>query len=516
MTHPHKGSPGFPRAPSGSDKDRNTRMTLKKHLILPAALLSAAMAVAPACAQEEQRASGPYAYASPGGSPMSFADLIDQVSPAVVSIEARGSTQPSEMPDMEQLPPQFREFFERFGGLPGQQGPRPRRSQGSGFFISADGYVVTNNHVIDGADEISVGLSDGRTLTAEVVGTDVPTDLALLRVTEGEAPFSYVELDRDLDIRVGDWVVAVGNPFGLGGTATAGIVSASGRQMGPQQAYTDFLQIDAPINRGNSGGPTFDLNGNVVGVNSAIISPTGGNVGIGFAIPSDLAAQVIDQLIDTGQVRRGYLGISPSDLTDDLKEAIGLDADVEGVIINQVIAETPAAAGGFENGDIVTEINGRPVDSARELTRRVGAVPPGEQVRFTVLRDGRERTLRVELAERPGEDVMQQSVPALDPGQMSMFGMTLETPDAQTRERLGLDERGLVVVDVEPQSEAADKGLRPGDAIVEAVGTDVTSVEDFQAAVDDARERGRAAVLVYVRTQGGQGRYVALELDGEE
>ena len=286
--------------------------------------------------------------------------------------------------------------------------------------------------------------------------------------------------------------------------------------MGPQQAYTDFLQIDAPINRGNSGGPTFDLNGNVVGVNSAIISPTGGNVGIGFAIPSDLAAQVIDQLIDTGEVRRGYLGVAPSDLTDDLKEAMGLDADIEGVIINQVIAGTPAADGGFENGDIVTEVNGRAVDSARDLTRRVGAVAPGETVRFTVLRDGRERTLRVELTERPGEDELQQQGPALEPGQMQMFGMTLEEPDEETRERLGLGERGLVVIDVEAGSEAADKGLRPGDAVVEAVGSDVTSLEDFQAAVEDARERGRAAVLVYVRSQGGQGRYVALELDGDE
>ncbi|MGJ3231294.1 MAG: Do family serine endopeptidase [Oceanicaulis sp.] len=490
-------------------------MTFKTRLILPAALLSAALAAVPACAQEEQRNAGSYAYAAPNGAPMSFADLIDQVSPAVVSIEARGASQPSEMPDMNQLPPQFREFFERFGGLPGQQAPRPRRSQGSGFFISADGYVVTNNHVIEGADDIQVGLADGRTLAAEVVGTDGPTDLALLRVTEGDGPFSYVELDRDLDIRVGDWVVAVGNPFGLGGTATAGIVSASGRQMGPQQAYTDFLQIDAPINRGNSGGPTFDLNGNVVGVNSAIISPTGGNVGIGFAIPSDLAAQVIDQLIDTGEVRRGYLGVSPSDLTDDLKEAMGLDADVEGVLINQVIAGTPAARGGFENGDIVTEINGDPVSDARALTRRVGAAPPGETVRFTVLRDGRERTVRVELAERPGEDELQQSGPALEPGQVQMFGMTLEAPDEEMRERLELGERGLVIADVEPQSEAAEKGLRPGDAIVEAVGSDVTSIEDFRSAVEDARERGRAAVLVYVRTQGGQGRYVALELDGE-
>ncbi|XBQ16265.1 MAG: Do family serine endopeptidase [Oceanicaulis sp.] len=495
-------------------------MTLKPRLILSTALTAVTIMAAPACAQEADRSSArqgeTYTYAAPNNAPMSFADLIEEVSPAVVSIEASGTVERGEMPDMSQLPPQFREFFERFGGLPGQQAPRARRSQGSGFFISADGYVVTNNHVIEGADDISVGLADGRNLAAEVVGTDPATDLALLRVTEGQAPFAYVELDRDLDIRVGDWVVAVGNPFGLGGTATAGIVSASGRQMGPQQAYTDFLQIDAPINRGNSGGPTFDLNGNVVGVNSAIISPTGGNVGIGFAIPSDLAAQVVDQLIETGQVRRGYLGVSPSDLTDDLKDAMGLDADVEGVLINQVIAGTPAARAGFENGDIVTEIEGRPVDGARELTRRVGAVPPGDTVRFTVLRDGRERTLRVELAERPGEDELQNSGPAVEPGQLSMFGMVLEAPDADARERLDLGDRGLLVASVEPGSEAERKGLRPGDAIVEAVGSDVTSVDDFRAAVEDARERGRAAVLVYAITQSGQGRYVALELEEEE
>ena len=443
---------------------------------------------------------------------MSFDSLIEQVSPAVVSIEAEGSVEAPNAPDMSQLPPQFREFFERFGGIPDQ--PRERRAQGSGFFISADGYVVTNNHVIDGADTIRVVLTDGRSLEASVVGTDVATDLALLRV-EDEDEFAFVELERDLSIRVGDWVVAVGNPFGLGGTATAGIISATGRQMGAAQAYTDFLQIDAPINRGNSGGPAFDLDGKVIGVNSAIISPTGGNVGIGFAIPSDLAATVIDQLIENGEVRRGYLGIAPAVLTEDLKDAMGLDEDLEGVLINQVLDDTPAQAAGLENGDIILQINGEPVDDPRELTRRVGAFAPGDRVAFRILRDDRERTIRVELTERPETDAPSQSSPA-DEGAAAQFGLALSAPDEAEREALELEGRGLLVQGVRPGSEASEKGLRPGDVILEAGGRDLNTVSDFEAAVEDARERDRRALLVFVVSQNGQRRYAALEMPSQE
>ena len=484
-------------------------MKLTQHILLPVVL--AAAAASPALAAQEGRG---FEYAAPNNGPMSFADLIEEVSPAVVSIEAR--TPPSERPgpDMSQLPPQMREFFERFGGAPNGGRQRERRAQGSGFFISADGYVVTNNHVIDDAEDITVGLSDGRDFEAEVVGTDPETDLALLRVS-ADVEFDYVELDRDPDTRVGDWVVAMGNPFGLGGTATTGIISAMGRQIGPAQAYTDFLQTDASINRGNSGGPMFDLNGDVVGVNSAIISPTGGNVGIGFAIPSDLAARIIDQLIESGEVRRGYLGVSPGDLTEELKDAMGLGRDVEGALINQVLADTPAEDAGLENGDVVLSVDGRPVEDARELTRIIGAVPPGETVRLRVIRDERERTVRVTLAERPGAEEG-PSEPALEPGQISMFGMVLEAPNEEDRERLELGDRGLVITRVLPGSEADAKGLSTGDAILEAGGRDVRAVEDFRDAVDDARARGRQALLVFVGGQGGQRRYAALELPEEE
>ncbi len=482
-------------------------MTRALRLLASAAILAAAPA-APVWAQETAR---DFEFAAPADAPQTFADLIETVSPAVVSIEASGTVDPQgEAPDLSQVPPQFREFFERFGMGPNQ--PRERRSQGSGFFISADGYVVTNNHVITGASDITVHLGDDRHLEAEVVGTDAATDLAVLRVVDG-GPFDFVELDRELDVRVGDWVVAVGNPFGLGGTATTGIVSAINRQVGPGQAYTDFLQTDAAINRGNSGGPMFDLNGQVIGVNSAIISPTGGNVGIGFAIPSDLAAQIVDQLIEAGEVRRGYLGVAPADLTEDLKMAMGLDEALQGVLINQVLSGTPAEAAGLENGDIVTAVNGEPVEGARELTRRVGAFPPGAQVRFDVLRDEEQRRFTVELSERPEPGEENAAAPAVTEGQVRMFGMTLEAPSEEDRERLNLGERGLMIVEVEPGSEAANEGMRVGDAVLEAGGRDVTTVVEFREAVEDAEARGRKALLVFVASQGGQRRYAALEID---
>lgn len=476
-------------------------------------LLAGAVCLSPLQPSYAEAQNNRAAASMPPGTPMSFADLIERVSPAVVSIEATGSVDPRAVPDLDDIPPQFREFFERFGGPGGQQPQRPRRSQGSGFFISAEGLLVTNEHVISGADSISVTLPDGAEYSAEVVGRDAATDIALLRVTGAERTFAYVNLDRTPTVRVGDWVVAVGNPFGLGGTATAGIVSAIGRPLGNTQLYTNFLQIDAPINRGNSGGPAFDLNGNVVGVNSAIFSPTGGNVGIGFAIPSDLAASVVDQLIERGEVRRGYLGIAPQSLTADLAESLGLPRDRRGVLVAEVIAGTPAAEAGLRNGDVIIRINNEAVNEQRELFQRIGNVPPGGQVDLRVIRDGRERNIRVRLAERPeAEQPDASSTPA--PAQDEVFGMRLTPADEAARERVGATgTRGLLVGAVRNDSEAARRDIRSGDVILEAGGRDVSSVADLRAAIEDARSRNRNAVLVLVARQQGGVRYVALSLE---
>ena len=495
-----------------SDEGPFELMTLTSRLLTSIALASAVMIAAPA---HSQQPSGDFAYQAPASAPMSFADLIEGVSPAVVSIEAMGAIPDTpDQPDLSQLPPQFREFFERFGGNPAQR--PPRRSSGSGFFISADGYVVTNNHVIDGTEDIKISLSDGRTLDAEIVGTDALTDLALLRVSNPQSEaFEYVELARDLDIRVGDWVVAVGNPFELGGTATAGIVSALSREFDSGPVYNDFLQFDAPINPGNSGGPTFDLNGQVVGVNSAIISATRGNVGISLAIPSDIAAQVIDQLIENGQVRRGFLGVGPADLSDDMREALGLSADTNGALINNVIEDTPAEAAGLRNGDVVLQVQGEPVEDARDLTRKVGAFSPGETVRFRILRDGDERTVRVTLAERPDADAMGSgSSSSSDADSERQFGMTVRPPNDEERDRYSLEgDYGLLVTGVVTDSEASRKGIRPGDVILQVSNREVRTYDDLVSGIERARERGRSAVSLYVRGQSGQNSYVALRLD---
>lgn len=451
----------------------------------------------------------------PQGAPMSFADLIDQVSPAVVSIEASGTFDTEGQRDLEQLPPGMREFFERFGGAPRQQEPRERQSQGSGFLISAEGLVVTNNHVIEGADTVNVVFNDGESYAAEIIGTDVPTDLAVLRIQDTDQTFEYVTLDRDLDIRVGDWVFAVGNPFGLGGTATAGIVSALGRPININNSvYTDFIQTDASINRGNSGGPMFDLNGNVIGVNSVILSPTGGNVGIGFAIPSDLAATIVDQLLENGQVRRGYLGVLLQTLTDDLKDAMELDTDLNAVLVGSVYDDTPADEAGIEQGDLIVSLNGEEIEDQRTLTQQIGSYAPGERIRLGVIRDGEERTIQIRLGERPSDPNGQ--VRDSSQGDNGYFGMALGAASEEDRSRLNVDDGlGVLVEGVAPNSAASDEGIRPGDLILEADGEDIRTEAEFRSAVEAVQERGRPAVLVLVASQGGT-RYAALKFETEE
>lgn len=459
-------------------------------------------------------------YGAPGSAPMSFADLIESVSPSVVTIQASTNPDDIQIPDAQTIPPemrdQFREWLERQFGGRGQDIPaQPRQSLGSGFFISADGHIVTNNHVVAGASEITIGTADGESFPARIIGLDPQTDLALLKVDE-DASFPFVTLDRSPDYRVGDWVVAVGNPFGLGGTATAGIISATGREIG-NSTYNDFMQIDAPINRGNSGGPTFDLNGNVVGVNSQIFSPTGGNVGIGFAIPSDVAARIVDQLLEDGRVSRGWLGVSIQNVTDDIAEALGLD-EPTGAIVSSIVSGGPADEAGFEREDVVIEIDGDAIESSRDLTRRVGAIDAGETARFRIIRDGRQMTLRVELGDRPTDEDL-AGLPTADetPAEVSYFGMTLvplEDADREVRD-LPADATGLVVDMVETGSEAQRKGLATGDVILEASGNAVESAEAFGEVVADARGDGRSAILLLVEGRGGQ-RYVALQLDEDE
>lgn len=457
----------------------------------------------------------PFAAAVPGGAPMSFADLIETVSPAVVTIQASGTANAPDLEsELENMPPQFREWLERqFGDQP-RAPVTPRQSLGSGFFISADGHVVTNNHVVAGADEITVGLADGTEYEARVVGLDEQTDLALLKV-DAEVEFPFVTLEESPHYRVGDWVVAVGNPFGLGGTATAGIISAIGRPIGTS-TYNDFIQVDAPINRGNSGGPTFDLAGNVIGVNSQIFSPTGGNVGIGFAIPSDVAARIVADLMEDGRVARGWLGVSIQNVTEDIAEALGLE-ETRGAIISSIVAGGPAEQAGFEREDIVLEVNGEEVEGSRDLTRRIGDIQAGEDVRFRILRDGRERNLRATLGDRPSEDELNAMQSVGQPeAEASYFGMRLAPLTEEQREQRRLeDAEGLVVETLDRNGEAARKGLTTGDVILEAGGTPVASTDAFRTVVENAREDGRSAILLLVETRGGQ-RYVALQLNDEE
>jgi serine protease Do len=421
-------------------------------------------------------------------------------------------------------------FFERFRQGPGA-GPREEdsepetreaRSLGSGFFISEEGYVVTNNHVIANATQIQIALEDGRELEAELVGTDSQTDLAVLKVKE-QGSYPFVEFGSSAELRRGDWVVALGNPFGLGGTATAGILSADGRDLGNSNPYTDFLQIDAAINRGNSGGPTFDLYGRVVGVNTAIFSPTGGSVGIGFAIPSDLAQEVTTTLIEKGRVSRGWLGVTIQDVTPDMAEARGLDL-AEGAIVADLVANSPAKASGIRRGDIIVEVNGEKVTDATSTTRIVGRLAAGSRNRFVVLRDGDRKTISVTVGERP-EDVNASFQGGEDtPGEEGVdaeaapLGLYLRPIDDETRNALDLskDEPGLVVDQVASDSPLRELGIQPGMVLLDANNVYLYEVDDLVDAIDAALAQGRDKLLLSVHVGAGT-RFVTVDIgDGED
>lgn len=433
----------------------------------------------------------------------SFADVVEQVSPAVVNIAVtkQAQTVPTTMfrgrgPGGNSTP--YDEFFERFFGAPGMvpRESRPMRGLGSGFLIDESGYIVTNNHVIEGASDVVVLLEDGRELDATLVGTDPKTDLALLKV-ESDEPLPALAFGDSDSARVGDWVLAIGNPFGLGGSATAGIISARGRdiQSGP---YDDYMQIDAPINSGNSGGPVFNAAGEVIGVNTAIFSPNGGNVGIGFAIPAKVAMSVVDELRASGSVSRGWLGVQIQDINEGLAASFGLE-NAQGALVGDVVEGSPAAKAGVRVGDVIVSFDGNTINTAKALSLAVAAADPADKVPLRVLRDGKGKTLHITLGEAEQQQARNSPGGDRESGLASDLGLSLAELSDSYRQRLGLpdDVKGVVVTGVQPGSDAAEQGLRPGDIVSRIGSRQIENVDDAKRAIKEARSRGdRAALLV--------------------
>ncbi|MCG6884029.1 MAG: Do family serine endopeptidase [Silicimonas sp.] len=445
--------------------------------------------------------------------PDTFADLAEKVSPSVVNITTTTTVatnaQPGPIvPDGSPFEDFFRDFLDRNG--PNGQAPRRSNALGSGFVISEDGFIVTNNHVIEGADEIMIEFFEGFDLEATIIGTDKNTDLALLKV-DPEKPLKFVNWGDSEVARVGDWVMAMGNPLGQGFSVSAGIVSARGRAL--SGSYDDYIQTDAAINRGNSGGPLFNMNGDVIGVNTAILSPNGGSIGIGFAMSSRVAENVINQLREYGETRRGWLGVRIQDVTDDLAEGLGLE-EARGALVTDV-PEGPALEAGMEAGDVILSFDGVDVDDTRGLVRQVGNTTIGKEVRVLVFRNGETETLRVTLGRREdAENAVPASINRDDPVTREFMGLTVSNMTDELREQLGLPEsaEGLVVADVTEDSEAYEEGLRAGDIISEAGQEKVTSVTELEDRIEEAREAGRKSILLLVRREGDP-RFVALGLD---
>ncbi|MDP2492382.1 Do family serine endopeptidase [Shimia thalassica] len=446
--------------------------------------------------------------------PESFADLAEKISPAVVNITTStvvaGRTGPQGIvPEGSPFEDFFREFQDRQG-----EGDRPRRTSalGSGFVISEDGYVVTNNHVIDGADEILIEFFSGEELPAKLIGKDPNTDIALLKV-ESDKPLPYVSFGNSDTARVGDWVVAMGNPLGQGFSVSAGIVSARNRAL--SGSYDDYIQTDAAINRGNSGGPLFNMDGEVVGVNTAILSPNGGSIGIGFSMASNVVTKVVKQLKEFGETRRGWLGVRIQNVTEDMVEAVdGLD-EASGAMVTDV-PEGPAKEAGLQAGDVITIFDGNEVKDVRGLVRQVGNTDVGKTVRVIVLRDGATQTLKVTLGRREtAESAGPEAVPAEpETVEKDVLGLTVTPLTEEMRSELGVAEgtEGLVVTKVDEASKAFEKGLRAGDVLTEASQQKLTSVDDLETRIAEAKEAGRKSLLLLVR-RGGEPRFVALNIE---
>jgi len=473
------------------------KSTLALSAIVSAVLISGAI-VSPAFSTDAENTATPSAVFDVN---QGFADLVEQVQPSVVTIEVSKTMQPQASGFGGD--PRAQEFFERFfGEMPAPQQPQQAQGLGSGFVVDASGYIVTNNHVIDGADQVTVRLHDGRELEAEVLGVDDKTDLALLQISaEGLEALDIGDSDS---MRVGDWVVAIGNPFGLGGTATAGIISARGRDIrsGP---YDDYLQIDAPINSGNSGGPVFNSAGEVVGVNTAIFSPNGGSVGIGFAIPSNQMQEIIAELKSDGAIDRGWLGIQLQDISDELASGLGLDS-TEGSLIADVVAGSPAERGELRTGDVIVSYDDEAITGARELSRMVGSSDSGDEVTLGVIRNNE----RLELDVILGEAATQTAAVAGD-AKLGELGLALAPLTDELRERAGIDAdtNGMLVVRVDRGSVAAERGIQRGDVLVRADRRDVESADDIRAALGEAKQRGAESVAVLVKRGEGQ-QFIAL------
>jgi serine protease Do len=482
----------------------NFRKQLKVSLLAGTAILLAATGISQVyTASANAEAVRVEAVQQPG-----FGDVVEKVSPAVVSVRVKGAIQPASdngdlPPGLEDLPRDhpLNRFFRgqgRDGSQQRQKAPQRAQGQGSGFFISEDGYVVTNNHVVDDGDSFQIVLNDGTEMDAKLIGKDARTDLAVLKV-EPSRKFTYVAFADDTKVRVGDWVVAVGNPFGLGGTVTAGIISANGRDIG-SGPYDNYLQIDAAVNRGNSGGPAFNLSGEVVGINTAIFSPSGGNVGIAFAIPASTAKEVVDDLVHGGKINRGWLGVQIQPVTKDIADSLGL-GEAKGALVNDPQAGGPAVKAGIKAGDVITAINGVPVDSPKDLARKVAHIAPGTKSEFTLWRDGAAKTVSVSI--EPLTDTVQKAdakPAAAEPQKLADFGLSVVPNDKGN---------GVVVTDVNPDSAAAERGLSNGDVIVSVNSTGVKSADDVSAAIAAAAKNGRKAVLMQIEGENGS-RFLAL------
>jgi serine protease Do len=448
--------------------------------------------------------------------PAGFADLVSKVKPAVISVRvkidddglnAAVSQRDSEGTDPDQSGSPFDQFFFRQFGFPGPNA-MPHRHQiitgeGSGFFVSPDGYAVTNNHVVDHARSVQVTTDDGTVYTAKVVGTDPKTDLALIKV-DGKKDFSYVKF-ADQPPRIGDWVVAVGNPFGLGGTVTAGIVSARGRDIGAGP-YDDYVQIDAPINKGNSGGPAFDMNGNVIGVNTAIFSPSGGSVGIGFDIPAETAKLVVAQLKDKGYITRGWLGVQVQPVTADIADSLGMK-QAKGALVDNPQDGSPAAKAGIKAGDVITAVNSTAVKDSRDLARTISMMAPGTSVKLDVLHQGEAKSMTLTLAEMPNDHQANTGDQPKASADTPHLGLSL----APAGDVEGSGQKGVVVTSVDPEGPAAEHGFQTGDIILNVGGKAVANAGDVRSALKEASTNGKRSILMRVKTADAT-RFVAVPL----